>query len=122
MSSGTKRKTDSFRGLDWMNARSKSNLAMYLWSATEQQKNLLEELAYKAKFKPTTESVSAVFSIDARLHGRWLTTRQDWLEIWAIRVASGLAVHAGLPAHERSRARTFAGAVASKAAAPAGAV
>jgi hypothetical protein len=44
-------------GLDWMNARSKSEFGHeFMDCAPEQQKSLLEELAYKAKFKPTTES------------------------------------------------------------------
>ena len=44
-------------GLDWINARSKSEFGHeFMDCAAEQQKNLLEELAYKTKFKPTTES------------------------------------------------------------------
>jgi gluconate 2-dehydrogenase gamma chain len=44
-------------GLDWINARSKSEFGHEFMDCTgEQQKGLLEELAYKAKFKPTTES------------------------------------------------------------------
>jgi hypothetical protein len=44
-------------GLDWMNARSHSEFKKDFMDCTpEQQNNLLEELAYKAKFKPTTES------------------------------------------------------------------
>ena len=44
-------------GLDWINARSKSEFGHeFMDCAPEQQKSLLEELAYKAKFKPTTES------------------------------------------------------------------
>jgi hypothetical protein len=44
-------------GLDWMNARSHSELKRDFMDCTpEQQNNLLEELAYKAKFQPTTES------------------------------------------------------------------
>ena len=44
-------------GLDWMNARSKSEFGHeFMDCSSEQQKSLLEELAYKAKFKPTTES------------------------------------------------------------------
>jgi hypothetical protein len=43
-------------GLGWMNARSKSEFAHeFMESSKEQQVQLLEELAYKAKFKPTTE-------------------------------------------------------------------
>jgi gluconate 2-dehydrogenase gamma chain len=49
-------------GLDWMNARSKSEFGHEFMECTaEQQKNLLEELAYKAKFKPATESGRAFF-------------------------------------------------------------
>jgi hypothetical protein len=43
-------------GLGWMNARSKSEFARDFMECTkEQQVQLLEELAYKARFKPTTE-------------------------------------------------------------------
>jgi len=43
-------------GLGWMNARSKSEFAReFMECSKEQQIQLLEELAYKAKFKPTTE-------------------------------------------------------------------
>jgi gluconate 2-dehydrogenase gamma chain len=49
-------------GLDWINARSKSEFGHEFMDCTlEQQKSLLEELAYKAKFKPTTESGRAFF-------------------------------------------------------------
>jgi len=111
---GTKRKPIRF-GLDWMNARSKSEFGHVFMECTpEQQKNLLEELAYKAKFKRRRKR-SAVFSIDARLHGRWLLHDKDWAGESGYPGCECLAVHAGLPAHERSRARTFAGPVASKA-------
>ncbi len=44
-------------GLAWINARSKSEFGHeFMDCAPELQKSLLEELAYKAKFKPTTES------------------------------------------------------------------
>jgi len=44
-------------GLNWINARSKSEFGHeFMDCPPEQQKLLLEELAYKAKFKPTTES------------------------------------------------------------------
>lgn len=43
-------------GIDWINSRSKSEFGkVFLDLTVEQQTNLLEELAYKAKFKPTTE-------------------------------------------------------------------
>ena len=49
-------------GLDWMNARSHSEFGHAFMDCTsEQQNSLLEELAYKAKFKPTTESGRAFF-------------------------------------------------------------
>jgi len=51
-------------GLDWMNARSKSEFGKEFMECTgEQQKSLLEELAYKAKFKPTTESGRQFFQM-----------------------------------------------------------
>lgn len=44
-------------GLDWINARSKSEFDHeFMGCAPEQQKSLLEELAYKAKYTPTTKS------------------------------------------------------------------
>jgi len=49
-------------GLDWINARSKSEFGnAFMECARQQQLTLLEELAYKAKFKPTTESGRAFF-------------------------------------------------------------
>lgn len=51
-------------GLDWMNARSKSEYGQeFMQCAAEQQTNLLAELAYKAKFKPTTESGREFFQL-----------------------------------------------------------
>lgn len=51
-------------GLDWINAHSKSEFRkLFLDCSTEQQVNLLEELAYKAKFKPTTESGREFFEL-----------------------------------------------------------
>ncbi|HEX3820358.1 MAG TPA: gluconate 2-dehydrogenase subunit 3 family protein [Candidatus Sulfotelmatobacter sp.] len=44
-------------GLGWMNARSHSEFGRdFMDCSPEQRNSLLEELAYKAKFKPTTES------------------------------------------------------------------
>jgi gluconate 2-dehydrogenase gamma chain len=49
-------------GLDWMNARGHSEFGhTFMECSPEQQNSLLEELAYKAKFKPTTESGRAFF-------------------------------------------------------------
>jgi gluconate 2-dehydrogenase gamma chain len=51
-------------GLEWMNARSKSESGHeFMDCAPDQQKSLLEELAYKAKFTPTTESGRAFFRL-----------------------------------------------------------
>jgi len=51
-------------GLDWMNAHCHSEFGRtFLDSSSEQQSSLLEELAYKAKFKPTTESGRAFFQM-----------------------------------------------------------
>jgi len=51
-------------GIDWMNARSKSEFGkLFLDCTGEQQTSLLEELAYKAKFKPTTESGREFFQM-----------------------------------------------------------
>ena len=51
-------------GLDWMNARSHSEFRREFMECTpEQQNSLLEELAYKANYKPTTESGRAFFQM-----------------------------------------------------------
>jgi gluconate 2-dehydrogenase gamma chain len=51
-------------GLDWINARCHSEFGRAFMECTpEQQNNLMEELAYKAKFKPTTESGRAFFQL-----------------------------------------------------------
>jgi len=51
-------------GLEWMNARSRSEFTRDFMDCTpEQQNSLLEELAYKAKFTPTTESGRAFFQM-----------------------------------------------------------
>lgn len=49
-------------GLDWINARSNSEFGRGFMDCTaEQQSSLLEELAYKDKYKATTESGRAFF-------------------------------------------------------------
>jgi gluconate 2-dehydrogenase subunit 3-like protein len=51
-------------GLGWMNARSRSEFGReFLDCTTEQQNSLLEELAFKAKFKPATESGRSFFQL-----------------------------------------------------------
>jgi len=51
-------------GLSWMNARSHSEFGREFMDCTREQENaLLEELAYKAKFKPTMESGRAFFQM-----------------------------------------------------------
>ena len=51
-------------GLDWINARSMSEVGQEFMACTAvQQNSLLEELAYKAKFKPTTESGREFFQL-----------------------------------------------------------
>lgn len=51
-------------GIDWINARSKSEFGKPFLDCTgEQQASLLEELAYKAKFKPTTETGREFFQL-----------------------------------------------------------
>jgi hypothetical protein len=51
-------------GLDWVNTRSKSEFGKKFMECTpEEQKRFLEELAYKAKFKPTTESGRQFFQL-----------------------------------------------------------
>jgi len=51
-------------GLDWIDARSHSEFKRQFLDCTpEQQNSLVEELAYKAKFKPMTESGRAFFQM-----------------------------------------------------------
>jgi hypothetical protein len=51
-------------GLDWLDARSHSEFGQAFMDCTpEQQNSLIEELAYKAKFKPTTESGRTFFKM-----------------------------------------------------------
>src|SRR5260221_239330 len=51
-------------GLDWINARSKSEFGHeFLECTAEQQQTFLESLAYKSKFKPTTESGREFFQM-----------------------------------------------------------
>jgi len=50
-------------GLNWLNARAVSECRQeFLGCTPDQQNTLLEELAYKAKFKPTTEEGRVFFS------------------------------------------------------------
>ena len=51
-------------GLDWINAHCHAEFGhTFMDSSSQQQSSLLEELAYKAKFKPTTESGRAFFQM-----------------------------------------------------------
>ena len=51
-------------GLDWINARSQSLFRRdFMQCQAEEQHSLLEELAYKEKFKPTTESGREFFQM-----------------------------------------------------------
>lgn len=53
---GDEAQTRFILGLDWMNAHCHSEFGhVFMDCSSEQQNTLLEELAYKAKFKPTTE-------------------------------------------------------------------
>ena len=51
-------------GLDWINARSQSLFKReFMQCAPEEQNSALEELAYKGKFKPTTEAGREFFQM-----------------------------------------------------------
>jgi gluconate 2-dehydrogenase gamma chain len=64
IAAGNEAQNKFIAGLDWMNARSHSEFGRdFMDCAPEQQNALLEELAYKAKFKPTTESGRAFFQL-----------------------------------------------------------
>jgi gluconate 2-dehydrogenase gamma chain len=57
IASGHEAQNRFLTGLAWLNARAKSEFASeFMGCSPDQQKNLLEELAYKAKFRPMTES------------------------------------------------------------------
>jgi hypothetical protein len=59
---GNEAQTRFLAGLDWINARSRSEFGHdFMDCSPEQQNNLLEELAYKSKYKPLTESGRAFF-------------------------------------------------------------
>jgi hypothetical protein len=59
---GKAAQTRFLAGLGWLNAHSRSEFGHEFMDCTaEQQNTLLEELAYKAKFKPATESGRSFF-------------------------------------------------------------
>ena len=61
---GTEAQNRFVAGLDGMNARSKSEFGRgFMDCSPEQQQSLLGELAYKAKFQPTTESGREFFQL-----------------------------------------------------------
>jgi hypothetical protein len=64
VAAGKEAQTRFLAGLDWMNARSRSEFERpFMDCSLEQQMSLLEELAFKEKFKPTTESGRAFFQM-----------------------------------------------------------
>ena len=61
---GDEAQTRFILGLGWMNAHCHSEFGHVFMDCTSEQQNaLLEELAYKAKFKPTTESGRLFFQM-----------------------------------------------------------
>jgi hypothetical protein len=61
---GNEAQSSFIAGLDWINARCQSEFGrVFMDCKPEQQNSLMEELAYKAKFKPTTESGRAFFQL-----------------------------------------------------------
>jgi hypothetical protein len=64
IAAGNEAQTRFVAGLDWINARSQSLFKRdFMQCAPEEQNRLLEELAYKAKFKPTTEAGREFFQM-----------------------------------------------------------
>jgi len=64
IAAGNEAQTRFLAGLEWMNARSRWEFKQDFMDLTrEPQNSLLEELAYKAKFTPTTESGRAFFQM-----------------------------------------------------------
>ncbi len=61
---GSEVQVEFVAGLDWLNARTKSGFGSeFLNCSTEQQNATLEELAYKSKYKPGTESGRQFFNL-----------------------------------------------------------
>lgn len=61
---GNRAQTRFITGLDWIDARSYSEFGRGFLECTPQQRSgLLEELAYKTKFRPATEDGRAFFSL-----------------------------------------------------------
>ena len=64
IAAGNEAQNKFIAGLGWMNARSFSEFGREFMDSTSNQQNaLLEELAYKAKFIPSTESGRAFFQM-----------------------------------------------------------
>lgn len=64
MEAGSEAQSRFLAGLDWINARCDSEFGhIFLKCTPEQQTSLMEELAYKSKFKPTTESGRTFFQL-----------------------------------------------------------
>jgi len=64
IAAGSEAQVRFLAGLDWIDARCQSEFQHKFMDCTqEQQSSLLDELAYKAKFKPTTESGRAFFQM-----------------------------------------------------------
>jgi len=64
MEAGNEIQTNFILGMDWMNARARSEFGHDLMDCgPDQQRTLLEELAFKSKYKPTTESGRAFFQL-----------------------------------------------------------
>jgi len=64
IAAGNELQNQFLAGLDWINARSQSEFQKAFLDCTpDQQTSLLEELAYQAKFTPTTESGRAFFQL-----------------------------------------------------------
>jgi gluconate 2-dehydrogenase gamma chain len=61
---GKEAQTRFISGLDWMDARCHGEFGhAFMDCASEQQNSLMEELAYKTKFKPTTEAGREFFQM-----------------------------------------------------------
>ena len=64
MAAGYELQNRFIAGLDWINARCHSEFGhAFMESTPPQQTSLMQELAYKAKFKPTTESGRVFFQL-----------------------------------------------------------
>jgi hypothetical protein len=64
IAAGSEIQTNFILGIDWVNARARSEFGHdFMECSPDRQRSLLEELAFKSRYKPTTESGRAFFQL-----------------------------------------------------------